>query len=391
MLIPLAHALAAYLYRGRSWATPVLLAGHAVVAVMLASSIFATLSSFTTFRSAIMSVHAGQPLNLTLAGFFALSGLFYLLAATLHQEKGGVYLATITLCLAVWQSLLYGHVPAEYHSLSFAALGLALLVGHRVGRPAESRFGRSPAVFESVNALLSMAFVAAALLGLKRLTMRDVQWVFVSLCGTLTIVALLSARLVGHSGWRRWYVVMAITQGLLTALGVEVLSTLTAWQKAELFSVLAGTLLLVVGLAGWYREQERENDFVSFSLAAGSLLIGVPLAVAVLYHRADMYFSWPNEFGLLAGGLILLGCGFVGQLRAPTIAGAAMVTLYVVTIVLFGRFLLEQVQTAALLLAIGGGVIFGTGVLLAVYRDRLLALPAKVRNREGVFRVLGWR
>jgi hypothetical protein len=36
-------------------------------------------------------------------------------------------------------------------------------------------------------------------------------------------------------------------------------------------------------------------------------------------------------------------------------------------------------------------VIFGTGVVLAVYRDRLLALPAKVRNREGVFRVLSWR
>ena len=61
------------------------------------------------------------------------------------------------------------------------------------------------------------------------------------------------------------------------------------------------------------------------------------------------------------------------------------------TIVLFGRFLLEQVQTAALLMAVGGGVIFGTGVVLAVYRDRLLALPAKVRNREAVFRVLNWR
>jgi len=111
----------------------------------------------------------------------------------------------------------------------------------------------------------------------------------------------------------------------------------------------------------------------------------------VLYYRSNFYFSWPNEFGLLAGGLVLLGCGFIGQLRVPTITGAAMVTLYVVTIVLFGRFLLEQVQTAALLLAIGGGVIFGTGVILAVYRDRLLALPAKVRSREGVFRVLGWR
>lgn len=391
MLIPLAHSVAAYLYRGRPWAGPVLAAGHAVTAVMIASSVFTTVTSFTTFRSAVMTVHAGQTLNLTLAGFFALAGLFYLLSAMLHQEKGGVYLATVTICLAVWQALLYIQVPAEYHSLAFAGLGLALLVGHRVGRPTESRFGRSKAVFESANALLSVAFVAAALLGLKRLTMRDVQWLFVVLCATLTAVAVLSATFVRHSGWRRWYVVMAIAQALLTILGVEVLSTLTAWQKAELFAVLAGTVLLAVGLAGWYREQEQQNDFVSFALTAGSLFIGVPLAIAVLYHRSYFYFSWPNEFGLLAGGLVLLGCGFIGQLRVPTITGAAMVTLYVVTILMFGRFLLEQVQTAALLLAIGGGVIFGTGVILAVYRDRLLALPAKVRNREGIFRVLSWR
>jgi hypothetical protein len=391
MLIPLAHSVAAHLYRGRPWGRPVLAAGHAIVAVMIASSIFTTLSTFTTFRSAVMTVHAGQTLNLTLAGFFALGGLFYVLAATLHHERGGVYLATVTMCLAVWQTLLYVQVPAEYHALAFAGLGLALLVGHRLGRPNESRFGRSKAVFESANALLSVAFVSAALLGLKRLTMRDVQWLFVGLCATLTAVAVLSATVVRHTGWRRWYVVMAVAQALLTVLGVEVLSALTAWQKAELFAVLAGTVLLAVGLAGWYREQERRNDFVSFALTAGSLLIGAPLAIAVLYHRSYFYFSWPNEFSLLAGGLVLLGCGFIGQLRVPTITGAAMVTIYVVTILMFGRFLLEQVQTAALLLAIGGGVIFGTGVILAVYRDRLLALPAKVRNREGVFRVLSWR
>ena len=40
------------------------------------------------FRSAVMTVHAGQTLNLTLAGFFALAGLFYLLAATLHSRSG---------------------------------------------------------------------------------------------------------------------------------------------------------------------------------------------------------------------------------------------------------------------------------------------------------------
>jgi hypothetical protein len=36
-------------------------------------------------------------------------------------------------------------------------------------------------------------------------------------------------------------------------------------------------------------------------------------------------------------------------------------------------------------------VIFPTGLLLSIYRDRLLALPEKVKRREGIFRVLGWR
>ena len=41
--------------------------------------------------------------------------------------------------------------------------------------------------------------------------------------------------------------------------------------------------------------------------------------------------------------------------------------------------------------AVGGGLIFGIGLVLAVYRDRLLTLPGRVKNREGVFRVLNWR
>jgi hypothetical protein len=42
-------------------------------------------------------------------------------------------------------------------------------------------------------------------------------------------------------------------------------------------------------------------------------------------------------------------------------------------------------------MTIGGAVIFGTGILLSVYRDRLLTLPDQVKRREGIFKVLGWR
>jgi hypothetical protein len=42
-------------------------------------------------------------------------------------------------------------------------------------------------------------------------------------------------------------------------------------------------------------------------------------------------------------------------------------------------------------MTLGGGTIFLIGLLLSVYRDRLLALPEKFKRREGIFQVLSWR
>ena len=162
----------------------------------------------------------------------------------------------------------------------------------------------------------------AVLLGLRRLAFHDVQWLFVGVCVTLTVVSILAAVLVRHAAWRRWYVVMAVAQGLLTLLAVQALSTLTGWQKAELFAVAAGTVLLMLGHLGWRREHEREDDLVSFGLGLGSLLVGGALTIAVLYHRSAPEFSWPDELGLLTGGLILMASGFVLQIKSTTLAGS---------------------------------------------------------------------
>jgi hypothetical protein len=381
MLIPIAHAVAAYLYRDKAWAGPVLWAGQAATGVMLLSSLAAALEGSV--------VIVGRPLNLYLAGFFAEAAVFFVLTAVLHRRAGGVYLATVTACAAVWQVLQYAAVADECYAIAFAVLGLVFLIGYRLS--AAQGGGRGKAAFDCANGLLSVAFVAAVLLGLSRLAFHDVQWLFVGLCVTLAVVAILAAVLVRQPAWRRWYVVMAVAQGLLTLLAVQALSTLTPWQKAELFAVAAGTVLLVLGHLGWHRENERENDLVSFGLGLGSLLLGGTLTIAVLYHRAAPEFSWPDELGLLAGGLVLLASGFVLQIKSTTLAGAAMLTTYILTLLLFARGMFERVQTAALWLAVGGGLILLIGLVLAVYRDRLLTLPDRVKNREGVFRVLNWR
>jgi len=131
---------------------------------------------------------------------------------------------------------------------------------------------------------------------------------------------------------------------------------------------------------------------VSFSLLFGSLLAALPLTIAVLIYRCRLepVFSTPNELGMLVAGILLLTTGFVFQLRATTITGAATLMIDLLTLVLFIN-ILPNVKTVAIWLIIGGGVIVGTGIALSVYRDRLLTLPDKVRRREGVFRVLGWR
>ena len=150
-----------------------------------------------------------------------------------------------------------------------------------------------------------------------------------------------------------------------------------------------GLLLLAAGHIGWYREQERENDMVSLSLLLGSLLVGVPLAVATLIDRSHDHFIALNELGFLAAAVILVTTGYLFQLKTTTLVGAALTALYFVTLLIYVPW--SRLNAVAIFITVGGGTLFGVGLLLSVYRDRLLALPDRMKRREGVFRVLTWR
>ena len=72
----------------------------------------------------------------------------------------------------------------------------------------------------------------------------------------------------------------------MTFLTLHVLSHLTLWEKLEVFSIAAGVSR--VGdrphrLAS--RTGSVHDDLVTFSLLYGSLLVGLPLMIAVLIHR----------------------------------------------------------------------------------------------------------
>lgn len=381
MLVPIAYVIAAHLYEGKPAAKPLLWVSHTATGVMLASSLVSTLKGFVLVQ--------GQPLNLYLALFFAEAAIFYALVTKFYQQRVAIHLTAVMVCAAVWQLLTYARVEAEYYTLLFALAGLGLLVAYRqalVERFVSSQ--HAEAVFQSANALLSLSFVAAGMLGMVRMA-TEVRWLFVILSAVMTVISLLTVKMVRHAEWRRWYVFTSAGLAMLTLMALTWLIDMNPWRKLELVSVLAGLILLGVGHYGWYREEERESDLVTVSLILGSLLVGMPLALATIIDRSRDTFVWQDELGFLTAGIVLLTTGYLCRLKATTLTGAGLTMLYFLALLIYIPW--KQLNTIALFITIGGGTLFVLGLLLSVYRDRLLALPEQMKRRQGLFRVLSWR
>ncbi len=384
MAIPILYLIGARLQRGHTAERPLAIVAHSAMLLLLVSSLATAARGFFDVR--------GDFTNLALAAFFAEAAFFYALSAGLHKKSNLVYLAAAMACAAVWQLLAYGDFADSYYTLTFAVVGLVLLIVHRV--TALERFnltGVARSTFQCANALLSLAFVAGALITISHLGAghRENKGELLGMLLTLVVISLSAIALVRHTEWRRWYVVTSIGNGVLAMLVLAVFSTLTLGQRLEIASLILGAGLLTLGHIGWYREQDRHNDLVSFSLALGCALIAVPLMIAVTSYRSQDVFNWPDELGMLAAGLILLATGNMFQLKSTTLTGAILVAVYVVTLPIYLPW--SKMSTAAIYLMVGGGVIFGSGILLSVYRDSLLTLPDRIKRREGIFRVLSWR
>jgi hypothetical protein len=403
MVVPILYLIASRLYRGHTAEQPLVWAAHVATGFLIAGVFSASLD----ITPQVWGPKSADELNLWRALFCAEAAVFYALATGLRKQGWTIYPATVLACGAIWQLFRYWGITApEYYILVFAALGFLLLLVYRLALL--ERFeqgGLAPAAFGSANALMSLALVAGALLALWSILVKlndpsaslHSRVVFVLL--VLSALSLLAAGLVRHPAWRPWYIVMSIAEALLMFVTLEVLSDLSLWEKVEIFSIVVGVLLLLLGHWGWFREQApdlaRQSELVSLGLFFGSVLTALPLAIAVLIHRGMYHgrpheYSWPNEMGMLIAGVLLLGTGFMLRLKSTTIAGGALLAVYVLTLIMFIHDL-DNIAAAALGIVIGGGVVFGVGLLLSVYRDRLLMLPERIKRREGIFRVLSWR
>jgi hypothetical protein len=397
MLIPIAYIVAARFYRPHTAERPLIRVAHVATGVLIAAVIGA---SFNAFPEHVYEAIRGQNTNLLLALFFIEATLFYVLAGVFGKRGYTIYLATATGCCALWQVLNYWHISDEYYTLAFALGGLLLLVAYRFSALEKLKLtGLARAFFECGNGLLSVSFVAAILLTLSRLVVANdaVHTPLLALLLLLVAGSLVAAGLVHDELWRRWYVVTAIAEGCLSFLVINVLSTLDIWQKIEIFSVTAGVALLIAGHVGWYRERGQKilDDGVSLSLMMGSFLAAMPLVIAVLIQRSHLTADWTplriaNELGMLIVGSLLLSTGTLFKLKATTITGAGTMLIYCVSLAFFIH-IPEKLQTVAIYMMVGGGSFFGIAVLLSIYRDKLMALPGRVKRHEGLFRVLNWR
>lgn len=391
MLIPIAYLVAAKLYGDRGPSEPLTWVGHTATIVMLVSSMSSAFAGFT-------HVVQGQTLNLALAAFFAEAAVFYGLATTFHRQPQCVHWATVMACGSLWQLMTYCGFSADAYLLTFAMIGLGLMLVYRFSVLEQTAAAPlAEAAFKAANSVLSLAFVSAGFRGLGRLASEAfgrtdaIQWGFVGFSLTMLVIAAAAVVLVKVASWRRWYVVQVVAQGALTLLALHDLISLSPWQQVELFSVIVGVLLLIVGHIGWYREQneDRESELVSTSLSFGSLLAVVPLLIATLIDRWGNHFLIANEAGFLFISLLLVGSGVVFRLKSTTVVGGLGTVVYFLTLAMFIRF--GRLSTVATLITVGGGTLFGTGLVLAFFRDRLLALPERIKNREGIFKVLNWR
>lgn len=404
MLVPLAYLVAARLWRGVGPEHPLAISAQVGAAVILLHVLFNTV----LFRVGEKSGLIVEPIansfdNLWLGLVFAQATLFYLLYAIFYRQGANIYVATAAACGAVWQLANFYHVPDAWYTMVYAGLGLIMLAVARVLQPRDAfpAAGESPpqgdvittssATFHSANALLSLALLSAMLQALSRLATGQARWELLSAMGLTTLAGLFAVALAPSATWRRIYATCTIALAGVAFAMLNVLITLTIWEKAELFAVVVGVALLVASYIGRFMEQERaETDHITLGLWFGSVLPTVALFCAAMYYRFEIgKVSLHDELGLLLISVLMLITGYAWQLKSPVIIGGGALGLYL--LVLIGMLAYFPQVAIGVYLAVGGGLLFGVGIGLSIFRERLSDLPRKISEREGVFQVLNWR
>jgi hypothetical protein len=312
------------------------------------------------------------------------------LAVVASQQKrfSTIVAATVAAAAAAWQTAVVYNLDACLPLLAVSIVGAVLIVVEKLG----SRLR----VAGPARVAMVIAGVAGVLLAANRLLGGDAAWPLLGTVAAQAALTALAIALTRREEGRSPLVALGLVQIAASAVLLNTLSELVFVQRIELLSTAVGVVLVTTGIIGWRREAGEtlaEDSATDVNLWLGSLLAAAPMTLGLLVARVlGGAPSWIalHEVGVLAIGLGLVGAGVLCRLRAPTLAGAATLIAYLASLVTL-LHLPEQLQNVAVYLMAGGGVLFGAAVLLSVYRDRLLAIPSRIREGEGVFAVLKWR
>ena len=403
MLIPIGYIIASRLWRGHSPERPLAWVAHTATAVILFHVLIASLQEIGWVIRPVQ----GQVQNLLLGLVFAEASLFYSLAGLFRSRSINAYFAAAAACGALWQVLGYFAVPGHYHTLLYAILGIAALAVARSlgleqftvyrddGTKAMATRGRGLTAFQSGNAILSIALLSAFWQGLARLIASKTGGFENFTLVMTTVVSIAAIGIVPSGDWRRLYVTASVFLGGLAVLTISLdwLRMLTLPEKVELVSVVIGVGLLVSGYVGRFREPETESsEAVGTGLFLGSVLATLPLLLAVACHRWwGAGISLHDELGLLTVTVLMLVTGCAWKAKWPTLLAGGCLTLYLMLLIAELARRTEEMMGIAVFMTIVGAVVFAAGIVLSVYRERLLELPDKIAKREGVFRIATWR
>ena len=364
----------------------------------LAAEVLATLLLVvgTSVAIGILGGTAVMQSHLLLALFFAEGAVCFGLISRSSTRLTPAIFAAISLCATTWQLLLFLGVTQYVFILAATCIGLACLAISAFTRQTDDELSQFALVSQWMGRLcISYGSVATLLIALARLLTSETVWSLLGLLIAQTVACVLAGFLSKESTWRRHFWVLATALALMTMLIGNALSTLTFWQRGEILLTVAGLMMLATGYWGWYRESDSQEEWVSFNLGLGSFLSAAPLTFGMLVQRFDSVtadWGWvvTHEAGALVVGLLLLGAGVLCRIRWSTLFGSMTLLVYIVSLIGLVR-LPEQLQSTAIYMMVGGGLFFGTAILLSIYRDRLLAIPKRAQAGEGVFRVLKWR
>lgn len=389
MLLPIAYLVASRFHTNENDRDSLLSVAKVIAGFLLISIVAAAVDHLPATLDYVIFGST----NLALATFFAEAAIFYSAAAAIRKSTFNVLVATTMAGAAVWETLRHFDPSANVYIITFGALGLAMLLASRIAtlvrdNASTKRFADTWTTAGS--GLITVSFLSTAMLVLSRLLSQSYKWDNLTLLGVNAGIVLCGSFLASHVAWKRTLRVMAIVNVAMACVVLAVLGHLTAWQKFEILTTLAGLALLVNGHLGWYREQQTHDDGVSFNLFVGGLLATCPLFVAAIGNRFfGAGFSLPDEMALVTISALLLITGFLLELRSTTLIGGCFLLLQLAMVIADAG--LKAQLALGVYLSTGGAIIFLVGLGLAIYREHLTKLPEKIHNREGLFRVLAWR